>query len=50
LLAYNKIMVNDVNLALVLRYLLFVTRERQVANNPTIRIDRCRLGPAGPLA
>jgi hypothetical protein len=35
---------------LVLRYLLFVTGEGQVENNPTVEIVRCRFGPEGPLA
>jgi hypothetical protein len=35
---------------LVLRYLLFVIGERQVANNRMAEIVRCELGPDGPLA
>jgi hypothetical protein len=35
---------------LVLWYLLFVMEEEQVANNVTVEIVRCTLGPAGPLA
>jgi hypothetical protein len=35
---------------LVLWYLLFIMGEEQVANNLTVEIIRCTLGPAGPLA
>jgi hypothetical protein len=35
---------------LVLQYLLFTTRERQISNDQTAEIVQYRLGPAGPLA